>query len=49
MNPTDMKLPHYALALVVALLVGACSTAPIQKGDVIEEPFLSSCLCIFSV
>jgi phospholipid-binding lipoprotein MlaA len=41
MNPTDMKLLHYALALVVALLVGACSTAPIQKGDVIEEPFFT--------
>jgi phospholipid-binding lipoprotein MlaA len=35
------KLPQYSLILVAALLLGACSTAPVQHGDVIEEPYFA--------
>jgi phospholipid-binding lipoprotein MlaA len=38
----DYKNPmQYLLIVVAAFLLGACSTAPIQKGDVIETPYFS--------
>jgi phospholipid-binding lipoprotein MlaA len=41
MKPTIKKLQQYALVLVTAFALGACSTAPIQKGAVIEEPYFA--------
>ena len=41
MKPNYKKLTQYSLILAAAVLLGACSTAPIQKGDVIEEPYFA--------
>jgi phospholipid-binding lipoprotein MlaA len=41
MKPNDKNLAQYLLIVVAVLLLGACSTAPIQKGDVIEEPYFA--------
>ena len=41
MKPNAKTLPQLILPLVAALLLAACSTAPIQKGDVIEEPYFT--------
>jgi phospholipid-binding lipoprotein MlaA len=41
MKPIYKRLPQYSLLLVAAFLLGACSTAPVQKGDVIEEPYFA--------
>jgi phospholipid-binding lipoprotein MlaA len=41
MKPDYRKLPQYVLMLAAALLLGACSTAPVQKGDLIEEPYFA--------
>ena len=35
------KLTHYCLILVAAVLLAACSTAPVQKGDVLEKPYFA--------
>ena len=41
MKSNYKKLPQYSLVLVAAILLGACSTAPVQKGDVIDEPYFA--------
>jgi phospholipid-binding lipoprotein MlaA len=41
MKMNTKNLPTYCLILVAALLLGACSTAPVQKGDVIEQPYFA--------
>jgi phospholipid-binding lipoprotein MlaA len=41
MNVTYRTLRQYALILVAAFTLGACSTAPIQKGAVVEQPYFS--------
>jgi len=39
---TDFKkLTQYCLILVAAVLLAACSTAPVQKGDVLEKPYFA--------
>ena len=41
MKPDSMKLPQYCLILVAVVLLAACSTAPVQKGDVLEKPYFA--------
>jgi phospholipid-binding lipoprotein MlaA len=41
MIPNYRNLPQYLLILLAVLQLGACSTAPIQKGAVIEEPYFA--------
>ena len=41
MKPNDKNLARYSLIVVAAFLLGACSTAPVQKGDAIEEPYFA--------
>jgi phospholipid-binding lipoprotein MlaA len=41
MKPNDKNLARYSLIVVAAFLLGACSTAPVQKGDVIEKPYFA--------
>jgi phospholipid-binding lipoprotein MlaA len=41
MKRSYKKLRQYVLILAAAFTLGACSTAPVQKGDVIEEPYFA--------
>jgi len=41
MKPKCRNVLQHLLILIAALQLGACSTAPVQKGDVIEEPYFA--------
>jgi len=41
MKANCKSLARYSLIAVAAFLLGACSTAPVQKGDVVEEPYFA--------
>jgi phospholipid-binding lipoprotein MlaA len=41
MKPNYRNVFRHLLILVAVLQLGACSTAPIQEGDVIEEPYFT--------